>query len=183
MAVIYPNMGGGFMGRTIKLSVVAFFALGLIFGAVGCGGVGGTGPIITSTIPTYIFASWSGGAAGEPNDRTDEEATEWDGQICPASSILLDNYGGEFAGLHIVNNCAITVTLHSCATKGSPQPGLEECATDPFQTPYTDLDHRTINPGALGDFINTNQALSINIFYCSDEMQLNITTPLRCIGF
>ncbi len=182
MAVICMHTGGDVMGRTIKLSVVAFFALGVIFGAVSCGGLGGTSPIFTSTIPTYIFASWSGGAAGPPNDRTDEEATEFEGQMCPASSISLNNHGGEFAGLHIINNCTISVTLHSCATKGSPQPGLEECAEDPFETPYVDLDHRTINPGELGDFITTNLALSINIFYCSDEMQLNITTPLRCLG-
>jgi len=169
------------MRHPIRLSLVLFFVMCVAFGGVSCGGFGGSSPL-TSTIPTYIWASWSGGAAGPPNDRRDEDATEWIGQMCPASSISLDNYGGEFAGLHIINNCTIPVTLHSCATKGSPQPGLEECAEDPFYTPWADLDHRTINPGEFGDFINTNTNLSINIFFCSDEMQLGLDTPLRCIG-
>lgn len=147
-----------------------------------CGTTGGSDGGITTTTPTYITASWTGGAAGPPNDRTDVEATAFDGQMCPASAIVLENYVDDFNGLTITNNCTIGVTLAMCVSKGSlPQPdgGLEECATDPFDTPATDLRYNPIlaGPGAE-DYRNTNEILSLVVFFCSDEQ--SICAPPVC---
>ncbi len=139
---------------------------------------------LDSFAPVWITASWSGGAAGLPNDRTDREPQDFFGRLCPASSVDLLNYSGGFAGLNVINRCTITVTYYICATRGSlPQPqfGLEECAQDPFDTPMSQLKIIPLTPGVEGDFINATQALSIQVFYCSDESQL-FTSPLRCVG-
>lgn len=165
------------MRRVVKLSLIMVFFVCVAFGGVGCGGGGGT-PIFESTVPTWIRAAWSGGTTGEPNTYVPDEATEWNGSMCWSGHIELSNYGEEFEGLNITNNCFIPLMLHTCA--GEEQPGLPECAGDPFETPYDDLDHRTIDPGDSA-LIETNETLSINIFYCSDEMQLGQDTPLRCI--
>lgn len=165
--------------KTIRLGLIL---IALIF-FVSCGAGGGGGGLI-STIPTWITASWTGGATGDPTDRTDTEATEWEGQICPASSVELKNHSGGFAGLNIINNCTIAVTYALCVAKGSlPQPenGLNQCATDPFDTPFGDLKFITLLPGPLGDYVNATEALSVNIFYCSDEQTLS-GPPLRCVG-
>lgn len=138
-----------------------------------CGTTGGGGDITTTT-PTYITASWTGGARGDPTDRTDVEATEFDGQMCPASAIDLQNYINNFSGLTMINNCSISVTLAMCVAKGSlPQPdigGLNQCATDPFDTPAADFKYNTIlgGPGAE-DYRNTTENLSLVVFFCSDE--------------
>jgi len=153
----------------------------------GCGTASSGGGGITTFTPTWIAATWSGGAAGPPNDRTDVEAEEWDGRICPASSATLINYGEEFAGLNIINSCTLTVTYGMCVSKGSlPQPsgGLNECATDPFDTPFADLKFHTITNGTVGDFVNTTEILSLNIFYCSDEQSLcgpPICDSIQCL--
>jgi len=144
-----------------------------IFTLIGCGTVGGGGS--TTYVPTWITASWSGGAVGPPNDRTDIEAEDFIGQMCPANSLSLQNYTEEFAGLHLINSCTITISYAACVSKGSlPQPenGLKQCATDPLETPMDQLTFKALNPGNLGDFINTTEILSINIFFCSDEQNL-----------
>lgn len=172
---------GPFIG--IRLLVASFAALALAACAVEPTAPGATN-LLDSFEPTWTTASWTGGAKGPPNDRRDEEATQWKGRICPASSVILQNHTQEFAGLHIINNCTITVTYALCVTKGSlpqPQSGLQPCATDPFDTPFSRLTFKTINPGQLGDFINATQNLSIQLFFCSDEMQLT-APPVRCIG-
>ena len=140
-------------------------------------------PLFDEFTPTWTTASWSGGAKGSPNERRDEEATQWKGSICPASSVILSNHT-EGSVLQIINNCTITVTYALCVTSGSlsqPQFGLDVCAQDPFDTPLSRLTFKTINPGPLGDFINSTQNLSIQLFFCSNEMQL--TSPdVLCIG-
>ena len=146
---------------------------------LGCGG-GGDGD---SFLPTHITASWTGGATGAPSDRTDVEAVDWVGNICPASSVILTNHTAAFAGINIVNNCTMPATYALCVAKGSqvqPVGGLSECATDPLNTSWNVLTFKTINPGAPGDFINATEILSVNIFYCSDSQTLT-GPPLRCI--
>lgn len=140
-------------------------------------------PLFDEFTPTWTTASWTGGAIGSPNDRRDEEATQWKGSICPVSSVILSNHT-EGSVLQIINNCTITVTYALCVTAGSlPQPqfGLNLCAPDPFDTPLSRLTFKTINPGPLGDFINSTQNLSIQLFFCSDQMQLT-APPVRCFG-
>lgn len=171
------------MKKNLKFTLTLLIAVSLSILAINCGGTGGGGGGgIVTTVPTWITASWSGGTIGNPNDRTDTEATEWDGSICPASSVGLTNYSvGDV--LNIVNSCTLTVTYAICVSKGSlaqPEGGLEECATDPFDTSFSQLTFKTITNGVAGDFINSTQNLSINIFYCSDEQTL-ITGPIRCL--
>lgn len=134
--------------------------------------------------PAWITASWSGGAKGAPNDRIDRTPSSFQGRLCPAGSVHLTNHGGEFAGLHIANLCTIPVTYALCATKGSgPQPqfGLDECADDPLMTPFSRLMFIPLNPGTAGFYVNATQALSIQIFYCSDATSLT-ASPARCLG-
>lgn len=134
--------------------------------------------------PAWITASWSGGARGAPNDRTDRTPSTFRGRLCPAGSVQLSNHGGEFAGLHIVNLCTIPVTYALCATKGTgPQPqfGLDECADDPLMTPFSRLMFIPLNPGTAGFYVNATQALSIQVFFCSDETSLT-SAPARCLG-
>jgi len=139
---------------------------------------------MSSFAPVWISASWSGGAAGVPNDRTNREPREFFGSLCPAVSVNLTNHSGGFAGLNIVNNCTIPVTYFICVTAGSPaQPtlGLEQCAQDPFDTPINQFKIIPLFPGVEGDYVNATPDLSIQVFYCSDEAQL-FTNPVRCSG-
>lgn len=132
--------------------------------------------------PVWITASWTGGAAGAPNDRTDREPAEFQGQLCPASSLALTNQTAG-AVLNVINNCTIPMTLAICATAGGlaqPDLGLDDCATDPFDTPLSRLKLITLFPGNLGDYVNSSQILSIQVFYCSDETQF-VTAPVRCL--
>ena len=147
--------------------------------AIGCF----NDPVSESFDPTWIAASWTGGAVGEPNDRTDTPADEWNGQLCPPESVLLTNHDG-FAGLTIVNNCASMMTYGICIDKGSltqPENGLEECAEDPFETPLSDLKIQYLNPGEPGISINATGILSVNIFFCSNEDTLT-GEPVECLG-
>jgi hypothetical protein len=160
--------------------LLCLFAILLAVALPSCGGGGGGG--ITTTTPTYITASWSGGATGEPTDRTDVEATEFTGLMCPANAIDLQNYINNFNGLTIINNCSISVTLAMCVAKGSlPQPenGLSQCATDPFDTPATDLKYHTITAGpGAEDYRNATEELSLAVFFCSDSQ--TICAPPIC---
>jgi len=163
-------------GGAVLLVAVVFLA------ACGAGGGGGGGGITTTT-PTYITASWTGGARGDPTDRTDVEATEFEGSMCPASAINLQNYINNFNGLTMINNCSIGVTLALCVAKGSlPQPdigGLNQCATDPFDTPATDFKFNSIIGGpGTEDYRNTTENLSLVVFFCSNEQ--TICAPPIC---
>lgn len=177
-----PTGHGAPRGRAI-LSSLALACAGA-FAACAVTDATGPGGGLATYDPVWITASWSGGAAGAPNDRTDREPAAWKGLLCPAGSVSLTNHGGGFAGLNIVNTCTITVTYGLCATKGSPpQPqfGLPECAPDALQTPLQRLKIITLNPGALGDYVNATQNLSVQVFYCSDQTTL-MGGPVRCLG-
>lgn len=167
------------MKRALVLLVLAVTALGF----AGCGGGGGG---TTSYVPTWISASWWGGATGDPQDRRDEDAIEWVGSICPASSMRLESHVG-FAGVCVYNNCEARIDMSVCRTKGTiaePDDGLYdyECATDPFDTPGLRLLPISLNPGTDGYCFNAQENIDINIFFCSSSQMLNIlTTPLRCL--
>lgn len=167
-------------GALRVVAIAAFVGVG-----GGCGEVSiglSFGLSFGSFEPVWITASWSGGAKGPPNERIDRQPTDWQGLLCPASSVLLTNHAGQFAGLNVINDCTITVTYAICATKGSPpQPefGLQPCALDPFDTPLSRLTIITVNPGSIGAFIDATQDLSIELFYCSDETELS-GPPLKC---
>lgn len=180
--------GGGVSGGVRSASSPAALAAAgvalVALLAAGCVDAAGPDAGLASFQPVWITASWTGGAAGAPNDRTDREPATWKGRLCPASSVQLTNHSGGFAGLNIVNRCTITVTYGLCATKGNPpQPqfGLPECAQDALQTPLGSLKIITLNPGPLGDFVNATPQLSIQVFYCGDETTLT-GAPVRCLG-
>lgn len=157
--------------------LLVFLLLGTVASLVACGGGGGGGlPGVVTTVPTWISASWSGGAMGPPNDYRAIEATEWQGLICPASHLDLD-YNG--VTLHYVNNCTIPVTYAICVAKGTLQ-GANVCSPDPLNTSTSNLIFRVLTPGALGDYLNASGNLGVNIFYCSDKAQI-IGGPVRCI--
>jgi len=138
-------------------------------------------------VPTRIVASWTGGAAGLPNDRTDTEATDYTGPMCPASGIRFMNQT-DGAVLTLINDCPSLVTLYVCQTKGGlPQPdlGLDECADDPLLTPFSQFKIHPITPllgGGAEDYRNATAILSINAFYCSSTTTLStLTGTLLCI--
>lgn len=152
-----------------------------------CGGGGYSGGGTTTYTPTRIVASWSGGAHGNPTDRTDTEATSWLGSMCPADSVTLTNYDGTVT-LHIANSCTLTVTYGICLTEGvaaQPTNGLSTyCATDPFDTSLTNLTTLTLTTGTDGFDYNSTEGLSINIFFCSDQQTLSappFSTTVECI--
>jgi len=154
-----------------------FFLISLVALITSCAGLGtDIDDFISSTTPTYITASWSGGAAGDPTDRTDDNATDFEGLLCAASTVTLLNQTDEFAGLNIINSCTLTTTYALCVAKGSltqPSGGLSECATDPFDTDFTDFKFVTLTQGTEGDFINATENLSVVVFYCSDEQSFS----------
>lgn len=146
---------------------------------VSCGGGSGT-PGLNLTLPTWITASWVGIAPSPPNppnDRTDREATEWQGQICPATHLIL-LYDGNV--LNYINDCTIPVTYAFCTTKGVLD-NTPACSPDPLETSLSSLRFATILPGALGDFVNASGELAVSFFYCSDQSQI-VGGPVRCLN-
>ena len=162
----------------VMLKIVALSGLITFLACSNATGVGG------DLEPVWITASWTGGAAGAPNDRTDREPATFQGQLCPAASVLLTNQTAG-AVLNVINNCTIPMSLAICATAGGlaqPNLGLEDCAVDPFDTPLSRLKLITLLPGNLGDYVNASPILSIQVFYCSDET-LFAAAPARCLSF
>ena len=148
--------------------------------ALSAGGSGGF-------TPTRIVASWTGGASGDPNDRTDMEATDFTGQMCPARSIRFNNQT-DGAVLTLINDCTVLVTLYVCYTKGSvtqPNLGLKECATDPLETSLSQFSIHPISPllgGGSEDYRNATPALAIKAFFCSSSTTLStFSDKLQCI--
>ena len=168
--------------RQKQLVIIACSALFLLMTA--CGDITGTSEGFT---PTRIVVSWTGGASGVPNDRTDTEAINFSGQMCPAHSIRFNNQT-DGAVLTLINDCTILVTLYVCYTKGSvtqPNLGLRECATDPLETSMSQFSIHPISPlvgGGSEDYRNATPALAINAFFCSSSTTLStFSDKLQCI--
>jgi len=139
-----------------------------------CVGVGGQ-DLVTYTDPASIEASFLT-ATPNPTDREDFTPSEFQGALCPPSSIQVLNHDPDrteapIDNLWIVNNCATTVTLYMCVAKGSlaqPEGGLEQCATDPLDTPYDQFTTVSITTGEFGVWYPSTGDLSVIIYYCSD---------------
>jgi len=178
------------MKRLTRLILFSFFGLFFIIQGSGCATTGGGGDV-TIFLPSWIHASWFGGQMGgtPPGDRRDEAATEWIGDICATNTIDLINHGVDFGiQLQVINNCpGQTVSMLLCLAKGSlPQPpnGIKECATDPFDTPLTQLTPLTLNQGSFGFTWETTADLAVNVFFCSQSQTLAgppFTDSLQCI--
>ena len=168
-----------------RLAAIAASML-LLSAVTSCEVAGGSGGSSGFT-PTRIVASWTGGAAGPPNDRTDTEAIDFTGPMCPAAGIRFSNQT-DGAVLTLINDCTATVTLFVCQTKGGlaqPSLGLEECAADPLRTPLSQFKIHPISPrlgGGSEDYRNATAILSINVFFCSTTTTLStFSGGVECI--
>ncbi|MFQ5690368.1 MAG: hypothetical protein ACE5HQ_08870 [Gemmatimonadota bacterium] len=173
----------------MKAPRVVLLLLPLAVGVVwlGCDSLQGIkgieSPFVTFD-PVLVSCSWSGGIKGEPNDcrRLGPPASKVVGRLCPPTSVLLRNFSHgpsfddapNFAGLHIRNNCTIPVSYSLCVAKGSleqPRFGMQQCATDPFDTPLSRLTPVDLGPG-LAHHINATLGLFVVVMWCSDQSQL-----------
>lgn len=148
-------------------------------------GDAGTGVPAAGFTPSWIAPSWTGGAKGDPNDRKEKDADQWAGRLCPTNAIEFRNHDGVVDGLSLINRCSIPVDIALCATKGTrPQPsgGLQECAgPDAFQTSPSRLYWAPLPAGAAVRVVLPSTVdLSVQAFFCSDEMRLS-GPPLRCV--
>ena len=140
--------------------------------------------------PSWVSASWTGGARGAPNDRTDRSPTRFVGNLCPTSAITLDSReilgpGSPFS-LRIGNTCTIHVFVFTCITKGVPLPPnslLNSCATDPLNTPHWPLGTTTLQSGRFGGWNSSPPTFAINLFFCSDESVLSYEPVRGCPKF
>lgn len=138
--------------------------------------------------PVWITASWVVRAPNDlPGDRSDREPEEWKGTLCPASSVILTNTNHESATFTIKNNCTSTVSYALCINHGSDtqRNELGLCATDPLVTSFEQLTFTTLTPGPFGNFYNSTRILTVQVFYCSSELQLSappISDKIECIG-
>ena len=171
-------------------SLVSGSLMGLSIGLIsGCnldslGLDGGSG--IDTFDPSWVSASWTGGAKGSPNDRTDRAPIDWVGNLCPTSAITLDNRESDGPGttfqLIVGNTCTIPVFIFTCITKGLPTiPGglLGSCTTDPLNTSHRPLATTSIQASRSVGYTSSPPAFAINLFFCSDESVLSYD-PIRC---
>ena len=100
-------------------NALLFVLLLPLFGCTDPVSAGGSGGFT----PTRIVASWTGGASGDPNDRTDTEATNFKSQfsIHPISPLLgggSENYRNATPALAInAFFCSSTTTLSTFSDK------------------------------------------------------------------
>ncbi|GMR11868.1 MAG: hypothetical protein BMS9Abin29_0053 [Gemmatimonadota bacterium] len=158
-----------------------------------------TVPEIPSFRASWLNASWAGGRVGQPNDAKSPQATNAPGRACkPNANFLgsmypfMDNHKRTPGHLTVVNNClGLSVSFAICLASGSPTqpstatPGLKNCATDPLDTPISQLTFVTLTGSTqgttnFGTFYPSTRNLFVNIFWCTDETQL-FTGPIRCV--
>jgi hypothetical protein len=163
-------------GLRVPSSCAMVACLALLTGCFGGGGDddGGGGGVGTYTEPASIWAAFVSGTPNPP-DREDFTPTEFEGRLCPPESIEVLNHDPNRTeaptdNLWIVNSCADTVTLYMCAVKGSltqPAGGLEQCATDPLDTPLVSFTTVAIMNGPYGVWYPSTGNLTVQIYYCS----------------
>lgn len=136
----------------------------------------------------WVSASWRGGATGGPTNSRgiDPPAGTVSGRLCLANQVRLENHPspGTFFDNQFVmtNSCGRPLTIAYCRTAGSGggASAIPVCATDPRQTPRSNVSTRTLGSArtALGE---SPANLDVNVFWCSDTTQLNAlrATPVR----
>ncbi len=179
VAYAVSNNGRGFAGLPNSRSELP--------NASSCEGIPGLSvPGLQCGDPIWIHARWGGGAIGPPIDRKDITPNHWKGGLCRPNLMKLENHPRNSLQLYLTNTCAETVTFAGCVSKGSgaqPFNGFHECAQDPLQTPGSHLILWSFYGGSRAAVANTNLSLSVNIFYCSDAMRLDLLVhPFKCIG-
>ena len=160
------------------------------------------GPDVIQTPAVWITASWSGGRTTTPLDEKSQEPQYWDGQLCHADTIVLDNYNysellklrlltwcppgtNVCSSLVIHNNCSIPVSVWMCLASGSggripPGANLHQiCATDPQQTSPENMLPAVLPPGMNDPISETSPNLTLDLFYCGNGDTL-VGPPLKC---
>lgn len=152
----------------------------------------------TAYAPSRISATWATTSSGDPTNRLNVAATEWNGDICdprglfPTLKTLAIEDLPTTTSLYVENHlCNLTVTVAVCLTAGSlPGPSdsnLQECAVDPYDTAPARLHFLQLAPGYKGYVSTVNPGVSVNIFYCSNNQRLYqgvvlpTTGPLTCL--
>lgn len=138
-------------------------------------------PKAKSYTPVWIFASFTPpGVAGAPSDRRNQSPINNFDSLCPASSVLLDNWYLNGGSLTIRNNCTATVHYALCVSKGSDAQELKQCATDPFDTAQSQMRFQTLTTGPNGFWYQSTRLVSVNIFYCGSGSTLS-GPPWKCV--
>ncbi|MBI3402476.1 MAG: fibronectin type III domain-containing protein [Acidobacteria bacterium] len=156
------------------------------------------GPIVTllanSTTTTtgkrtfpavWVSASWIGGRTGTPLSSRGIDPTTHFGTLCLANSITLKNHpdpnGSYFHSddsLFALNTgcSAPMTTVAFCRTSGSGggASSIPICATDPRETPLSNLGITAVGRSGAGTWIGTTPInFDVNVFWCSDQSTFN----------
>ena len=172
-------------------------ALAALVGIVACSGLTDalTAPGKTTYRSVWINAGWTGGRTGTPLTSTADTPNDFVGSLCPANSLLLENHTTRYAAfpngdfLIVTNNCTIAieyVAICRTAGSGSTAATLPLCATDPRQTPASNLNIHRLGRGSPDPWGTTSVNLDINVFYCAQGSRLNLgeisgKAPTDCV--
>jgi hypothetical protein len=171
--------------------------LAALAGLAACSGI--TDALTSASKTTYksvwINASWSGGRTGTPLESTADTPTSYVGSLCPANAILMENHTTRYAAfpfgdiLILTNNCTIAieyVAMCRTAGSGSVAASIPVCATDPRQTPASNLNIHRLGRGVPDPWGTTSVNLDVNVFYCAQGSHLNLgeisgKAPTDCV--
>jgi len=155
-----------------------------------------TGPQAVRTYRSvWINARWAGGRTGSPLNSTADTPSNYEGSLCPASALILENHSNRFSStlgfsstnlLVIYNGCSIALDqIAVCASAGSGGTGFIDfmpvCAADPRQTPAGNLFiHQPLPPGGVVWWL-TGPNIDVNVFYCAQgsAFALGVVTGAR----
>jgi hypothetical protein len=154
-----------------------------------------TAPSKTTYKSVWINATWTGGRTGTPLESKAETPPSYVGSLCPANSILMENHTTRYAAfpfgdiLILTNNCTIAieyVAICRTAGSGSTAGSIPVCATDPRQTPGSNLKIHRLGSGVPDPWGTTSVNLDINVFYCAKGSHLNLgelsgKAPTDCV--
>lgn len=132
---------------------------------------------------TWVSASWIGGATGTPLSSRGIDPASPFGNLCPANSLTLKNHqGGSFFhaddSLFATNTgCSFAMTTVAfCRTSGSGggASDIPICATDPRETPFSNLTIMAVSRLGVGTWIGTTPInFDVNVLWCSDQSFMN----------
>ena len=166
-------------------------------GLAGCSGI--TDALSAPSKSTYksvwINATWTGGRTGTPLESKTDSPTSFTGSLCPANALLLENHTTRYAAfpngdiLIVTSNCTIVIDYVAiCRTAGSGSTAavIPVCATDPRQTPASNLNIHRLGRGTPDPWGTTSVNLDINVFYCAQGSHFNFgelsgKAPTDCV--
>lgn len=135
----------------------------------------------------WVSASWSGGRTGTPLESRGVFPTTYVGALCPASSLRLENHVTTYSAfplgdaLILTNLCGNVLYVAVCRTSGASGGGatIPVCATDPRQTPRSNLNVYRLSPGIAQPVGTTSVNLSVEVFWCGtgSDFNFSVATP------